>query len=28
VRRYEHHFILVRDLQGYLVIPCVAVEEA
>jgi hypothetical protein len=28
VRCYEHRLILVRDLQGYLVIAQVAVEEA
>jgi hypothetical protein len=28
VRRYERRLILVRDLQGYLVIARVAVEEA
>jgi hypothetical protein len=28
VRCYERRFVLIRDLQGYLVIPLVAVEEA
>jgi hypothetical protein len=28
VWRYECHLVLVRDLQGYLVIAGVAVEEA
>jgi hypothetical protein len=28
VGRYERHLVLVRDLQGYLVVARVVVEEA